>query len=171
MPNSESINENDGTKSINIENITDEDIENEIMKMEKGSSPLLSTNNNSKDLSGVIDSKENLPISKVNSTPISTMNSIQNTPTVSVSNSIPNSLPNSMPNSTISLTTSESDDELESFFDPDIEEVKRLYGLDIPETILYPYVEYDYIHQKGYLQIYCSKWQVAFNSNFLGVKG
>ncbi|ORX87054.1 hypothetical protein BCR32DRAFT_289591 [Anaeromyces robustus] len=54
--------------------------------------------------------------------------------------------------------------------DPHISEVKRLFGMDIPQSILYPYIEYDYQHQEGYLRIYCSKWQVAFNNDIFSKK-
>ncbi|OUM59031.1 hypothetical protein PIROE2DRAFT_15545 [Piromyces sp. E2] len=176
MSNIASVSVFDTTRSINIENITDEDIENEIMKMENGSNTLLSINiDNSKDLSSVKDIKDNLPISTISSLPVSTINSITNTPGISVPNSapnsIPNSMPNSMPNSSISLTNSISEGEEEPYVDPNAEEIKRLYDLDIPQTLIYPYVEYDYIHQKGYLQIYCSKWQASFNSNHINIKG
>ncbi|KAG4105921.1 hypothetical protein H8356DRAFT_1629814 [Neocallimastix lanati (nom. inval.)] len=51
--------------------------------------------------------------------------------------------------------------------DPHIIELKNKYGIEVPQAIFYPYVEYDYIHQKGYLQIYYSKFHITFNNEDL----
>ncbi|ORX44320.1 hypothetical protein BCR36DRAFT_415077 [Piromyces finnis] len=169
----EDINDNDKIKSINIENITDEDIEKEIMKMENDSSILLSTstyNDISKELSSMNETMYNIPVSSINNV----SNSVSNSVTNSVTNSV-SSLTSSRTNSITSITTSsekvdDNDDNDELIINPYIEEVKTLYGLEIPKSIMKPYVEYNYIHQKGYLQIYCSKMQVAFNNDTLNSK-
>ncbi|ORY40024.1 hypothetical protein LY90DRAFT_672255 [Neocallimastix californiae] len=139
-----SINQILKTESENdIENITDKDIENEIKELKKESNSANSIN---------LDKSFNSSLKSINS------------------NHNSDKIEEIKPQKSLLLNEIENILEKELSEDPLINEVKNNYGLDVPQTILYPYVEYNYIHQKGYLRIYSSKMKVSFNSELLNVK-